>query len=81
MMKSNRIFIHNWQGDSTDEFVDIPWPLIHKVADTEMVNWLTAKEHTQAQMILEKTSDGWQTLWAEIYDPKARTEFALRFAK
>lgn len=81
MMKADRVFLHNWQGDDADEYVDIPWPLVHKIAGTELVNWLNSRDHTEAQMILEKTSNGWQTLWAEFYEPKVRSEFALRFAK
>ena len=80
-MKSDRVFLHNWKVDSADEYVDIPWPLVHKCAGAELVSWLNSRDHTEAQMILEKTSDGWQTLWAEFYDSKIRTEFALRFAK
>ena len=80
-MKNDRIFLHNWQGQESDEYVDIPWPLVHQVVGNEPINWILNRQHTEVQMILEKTADGWQTLWAEFYDPKFRTEFALRFAK
>jgi len=80
-MKNSRVFLHNWQGNHTDEYIDIPWPLIHQVAGADMISWINRQEPTQVQMIFEKTADGWQTLWAEFYDEKIRTEFALRYAK
>jgi hypothetical protein len=80
-MRSNRIFLHNWQGDYTDGYVDIPWPLIHQVTGSEIINWLNRQDPIDVQMILEKTDDGWQSLWAEFYRDELRTEFALRFAK
>jgi hypothetical protein len=81
MMKNNRVFIHNWQGSIGDDYVDIPWPLVHNVAGTELVSWLNRQDPVKVQMVLDRTSDGWQSLWAEFYDDEARTEFALRFAK
>lgn len=80
-MKNSRVFLHNWQGDGSDQYLDIPWPLVHKMAGPEVIAWMEQQPSTSAQMILEKTSDGWQTLWAEFYVDEARTEFALRFAK
>jgi hypothetical protein len=80
-MKNDRVFLHNWQGGIEDGYVDIPWPLVHQVAGTEMVSWLNRQDPVRVQMILDRTADGWQILWAEFYDEKIRTEFALRFAK
>jgi hypothetical protein len=80
-MKNNRIFLHNWQGDPDDQFIDIPWPLIHKVVGSGVIAWLNRKDPIEVQMILDKTSDGWQTLWAEFYDEKIQTEFYLKFDK
>lgn len=80
-MKNNRVFLHNWQGDPGDEYVDIPWPTVHQCAGADMIAWLDQQDHCRAQMILEQTADGWQSLWAEFYDEQCRTEFALRFAK
>jgi len=80
-MKTDRVFLHNWQGEPQDQYVDIPWPLVHRVAGADMIGWLNRQDAVSVQMILEKTADGWQTLWAEFYDDRARTEFALRFAK
>jgi len=80
-MKTNRVFLHNWQGDHTDEYVDIPWPLIHQVVGPDPIDWLQKKDPTQVQMILEKNADGWQSLWAEFYNTEMRVEFALKFAK
>jgi hypothetical protein len=80
-MKNSRVFLHNWQGDPADRYLDIPWPLIHQVSGTEMIAWLDQQDVSHVQMVLDRTADGWQTLWAEFYDDKTRTEFALRFAK
>jgi hypothetical protein len=80
-MKTDRVFLHNWQGGIGDQYMDIPWPLVHNVAGTELVSWLNRQDPIRVQMILDQTSDGWQSLWAEFYDPQTRTEFALRFAK
>jgi hypothetical protein len=80
-MKNNRVFLHNWQGHSDDGYVDIPWPLVHQMAGAELVSWLNRQDPIKVQMVLDRTSDGWQSLWAEFYDEGTRTEFALRFAK
>ena len=80
-MKSDRIFLHRWVGDSTDGYVDIPWPLIHQHVDPEIISWVNMRDPSEAQMILDKSSDGMQSLYAEFYRPELRTEFALRFAK
>ena len=80
-MKNDRVFLHNWKGDPRDEYVDIPWPLVHQYAGADCVSWLNRQDPCRVQMILERTADGWQSLWAEFYDEQCRTEFALRFAK
>jgi hypothetical protein len=80
-MKNNKIFLHNWQGSCDDEYVDIPWPLIHQSVGSDPIHWLQKKDPTQVQMILEKTADGWQSLWAEFYNSGIRVEFALKFNK
>lgn len=80
-MKTERIFLHNWQGDPADTYLDIPWPLIHKIVGLDEIKWLKSQEFDHCQMILEKTSDGWQSLWAEFYHGRTRTEYALRFGK
>jgi hypothetical protein len=80
-MKNDRVFLHNWQGSIEDDYLDIPWPLIHQAAGPELVSWLNRQDPTRVQMILDRTADGWQSLWAEFYDERIRTEFALRFAK
>jgi len=80
-MKSSKVFLHNWQGNYSDEYIDIPWPLIHKVVGADPINWLQRKDSTKVQLILEKTADGWQSLWAEFYCSEIRIEFALQFDK
>ena len=80
-MKNDRIFLHRWVADSTDGYVDIPWPIIHKHVDPEIISWVNSKDRSEAQMILDKSSNGMQSLYAEFYRPEVRTEFALRFAK
>jgi len=83
-MKSDRILLAEWLGDVTDSYTDIPWPLVHDSAGSEIVHWLNGKNHTECQMILEKDSapnDGMFRLYAEFYVPALRSEFAIRFAK
>jgi hypothetical protein len=83
-MKSDRVLLAEWLGDTTDGYTDIPWPLIHDRAGDEIVRWLNQQDHTLCQMILEKDSEmnaGMHRLYAEFYQPALRTEFALRFAK
>jgi hypothetical protein len=80
-MKNKRVFLHNWQGDCTDGYVDIPWPLIHQIVGSEQITWLQNQEISGAQLILDKTADGWQSLWAEFYSDKVHLEYILRFAK
>jgi hypothetical protein len=80
-MKTERVFLHNWQGGIGDQYLDIPWPLVHNVAGTELVSWLNRQDPIRVQMILDQTADGGRCLWAEFYDEQTRTEFALRFAK
>lgn len=83
-MKSDRVLLAEWLGDSTDGYTDIPWPLIHDRAGDEIVRWLNQQDLSGCQMILEKASGvstGKQRLYAEFYQPALRTEFALRFGK
>lgn len=81
-MKNDRYRLAKWLGDYTDGYVDIPWPLVHDQASSEVISWLNSRDHVQCQMILEKLSDGaGQELWAEFYDPRLYTEFLIRFGK
>jgi hypothetical protein len=80
-MKNSRIFLHEWVGDYSDGYVDIPWPLIHQHVDPEIISWINSKDLSEAQMILDRDRDGMQRLYAEFYRPEIRTEFALIFAK
>lgn len=81
-MRSDRIKLAEWIGDVTDSYVDIPWPLVHKQAGSEIISWLTKQDHIQCQMILDKKKDSAiQSLWAEFYDANLRAECDLKFGK
>ena len=81
-MKSDRIKLAEWIGDVTDGYVDIPWPLVHKQAGSEIISWLNRQDYVRCQMILDKEKDSAvQSLWAEFYDINLRAECALRFGK
>lgn len=83
-MKSDRIFLAEWLGDSTDGYNDIPWPMVHESAGQETIRWINQQDYTKCQMILEKGKDncsGFQRLYVEFYHQPLRSEFALRFAK
>ena len=84
-MKNDRVLLAEWLGDYTDGYNDIPWPLVHEQAGSEIIRWLNKQDFTEVQMILEKSSgggrSGWHQLYAEFYLPTLRTEFALKFTK
>lgn len=84
-MKTDRVLLAEWLGDSTDSYNDIPWPMVHEWAGYDVVRWINQQDYTRCQMILEKDPNplhtGVQRLYAEFYDSALRTEFALRFAK
>lgn len=83
-MKADRVFLCEWLGDTTDGYNDIPWPMVHERAGDDVIRWLNRQDPVRCQLILEKGtgfSTGMCKLWAEFYDPKLRTEFALVHAK
>jgi hypothetical protein len=83
-MKNERVLLAEWLGDTTDGYIDIPWPLVHSLADPECIKWINQHSVDQVQMILDRAQgrdSGLQRLYAEFYRPGLRSEFALRFAK
>jgi hypothetical protein len=81
MMKTCKIFLHRWIGDSTDGYINIPWPAVHQAVGHDIINWIQDRDPTHVQLILEKTIDGYQQLYVDFYNHGLRTEFALTFAK
>ena len=79
-MKSDLIHLAEWQGQE-DEYVDIPWPKVHQLVGNEQIRWIQRQDPTRCQLILDSTLNGIYKLYAEFYDPRLRTEYALRFAK
>ena len=84
-MKTDRVFLCEWLGDSTDGYNDIPWPMVHEWVGYDCIRWINSRPYEQCQLILEKQTGsqntGMQRLYAEFYTPGLRSEFALRFAK
>lgn len=83
-MKSDRVLLTDWHSDNSTGYTDIPWPLVHAVIGEDMIQWVNSCEHTQVQLVLEKTkalTTSQHRLYAEFYTSVARKEFALRFAK
>lgn len=83
-MKNERVLLAEWLGDTTDGYIDIPWPQVHEMAGYHAVAWINSQSQDHVQMILEKAQGdqaGMQKLYAEFYRPALRSEFALRFAK
>lgn len=83
-MKTNRVFLYEWLGDGTDGYNDIPWPRVHEQVGNEAMRWINDQDHSEVQLILEKQTGfatGQQKLWVEFYQPRLRTEFALRFGR
>lgn len=80
-MKTSKIFLHKWFGNSTDDYIDIPWPQVHQAVGQDTITWLRARDQTQVQLILEQARDGSQHLYADFYNLALRNEFALIFAK
>jgi hypothetical protein len=81
MMKSERIFLHLWEGEPGDNYLDIPWPDVHRQTGVELINWLNSQDTVDVQMIMEQEHGGWQSLWAEFYKESTRIQFALKFAR
>lgn len=83
-MKNERVLLAEWLGDTTDGYIDIPWPQVHEMAGYHAVAWINNQSQDHVQMILEKAQGdqaSLQKLYAEFYKPALRSEFALRFAK
>jgi hypothetical protein len=83
-MKNDRVFLAEWLGDPTDGYNDIPWPMVHEWAGYDCIRWINSRSEGQCQMVLERGTDfsqGFVKLYVEFFDPKLRTEFAVRFAK
>jgi hypothetical protein len=81
MMKTSKIFLHKWLADSTEGYIDIPWPQVHKVVGDDIINWVRSKDPIDVQLILEKAPNGYQRLYADFYNLAVRNEFTLLFAK
>lgn len=83
-MKNERVLIAEWLDTCADEFIDIPWPLIHQIAGHEIIQWINDYPTDCVQMVLEKMPDenaGIKRLYVEFYQDVLRSEFALKFAK
>ena len=82
-MKTERVFLAEWAVSSFDEDNhDIPWPMVHEWAGHDVIRWLNSQNLHRCQLVLDKLpAVGMRKLYAEFYDPRLRTEFALRFAK
>jgi hypothetical protein len=83
-MKNDRVFLCEWLGDYTDGYNDIPWPMVHEWVGYETIRWINGQNYDDCQLIMEKETGinaGIIKLYAEFYDPRLRTEFAIRFAK
>lgn len=84
-MRTERLFLCEWLGDTQDGYNDIPWPMVHEWVGHEAIRWINQQDYTKVQMILEKSTDptdiGIQKLYVEFYVPALRSEFAIRFAK
>jgi hypothetical protein len=80
-MKTSKIFLHKWPSNSSDDYIDIPWPQVHQAVGSDTITWLRDRDPTQVQLILEKAADGSHELYADFYSPALRNEFALTFAK
>lgn len=83
-MKTERVFLAEWLGDTSDGYNDIPWPMVHEWVGYEAIRWINGQNVNDVQMILERQdgmSAGMFKLYAEFFRPALRSEFALRFAK
>jgi hypothetical protein len=84
-MKTERVFLSEWLGDTTDSYNDIPWPMVHEWVGYDCIRWINSQNYNDCQLVLEKGSGlqdaGIQRLYVEFFTPSLRTEFALRFAK
>lgn len=85
-MKSEKVLLCRWRCEGWEEELnnDIPWPLIHEKTGNEIIRWINNQDHVNCQLILEKNTSfamNTNSLFVEFYNPKLRTEFAIRFAK
>lgn len=83
-MKTERVFLAEWLGDTSDGYNDIPWPMVHEWVGYEAIRWINGQNVNDVQMVLERQtgmSSGMFKLYAEFFRPALRSEFALRFAK
>lgn len=80
-MKSDLIYLAEWDGYQGDDYVDIPWPKVHQLIGNEQIRWIQGQDTTKCQLLLDSTPTGIHRLYVEFYDSALRTEYALRFAK
>ena len=83
-MKNDRVFLAEWFGEYSDNYHDIPWPMVHEWVGHDAIRWINSQNMHDAQLIIEQGTDfstGIVKLYVEFFRPSLRSEFALRFAK
>lgn len=73
-MKTKRIQLADWV--SSDLYLDIDWPSVHKKLGLEQIEWLLKQPPECVQLVLDKTDINFK-LVAEFYDEQTLLTYHL----
>ena len=76
-MKTTRVVLAEWA--STDLYLDIDWPQVHKKLGLEQIDWLLNQPKDKCQLVLDKNEVN-NKLVAEFYDEKTLIAYHLMWA-
>jgi hypothetical protein len=76
-MKTFRVVLADWV--STDLYIDIDWPTVHKKLGLEQIDWLLNQPKDKCQLVLDK-NDVNNKLVAEFYDEQILTAYYLMWS-
>ncbi len=76
-MKTTRVVLAEWA--STDLYLDIDWPQVHKKLGLEQIDWLLNQPKDKCQLVLDKNEVN-NKLVAEFYCEQTLTAYYLMWA-
>jgi len=77
-MKTKRIILADWV--STDLYIDIDWPGVHKKLGLDQIEWLLSRPSNKCQLVLDR-HDVNNKLVAEFYDEQTLVTYHLMWSR
>jgi hypothetical protein len=77
MKTIKRIELADWV--STDLYIDIDWPAVHKKLGLEQLDWLLSQPPSHCQLVLDRNTVN-NRLVAEFYDQRCLTAYYLMWS-